>query len=194
MQPARRSNAARRATTRQALIGAARGLFSEKGYAETGTPDIVATAGVTRGALYHHFEDKKALFAAVAEAEAEAVAAAIEQAAPPGMPALAALRAGAEAYLHAMGVPGRTRLLLIDGPAVLGREGMDRLEARHGNRTLREGLEAAMATGVLTPLPLDALTTLLAAMFDRAALAIAQGNPLNEQLEVVTAVLGGLRK
>ena len=74
-----RSNRERTEATKRALIDAARVLFVERGYAETATPDIVQMAGVTRGALYHHFEDKRALFRAVVEQEAGAVAAAIEE-------------------------------------------------------------------------------------------------------------------
>src|SRR5262245_23729049 len=82
MSKAPRSNQERTETTRGALIEAARKLFIEKGYAHTATPDVVAAAGVTRGALYHHFQDKQALFKAVVEQEAARVAAAIERGSP----------------------------------------------------------------------------------------------------------------
>ncbi|WP_269930529.1 TetR/AcrR family transcriptional regulator [Aminobacter sp. HY435] len=188
----RRSNRDRTETTRAQLTAAARRLFAEKSYAETSTPEIVAAAGVTRGALYHHFADKQALFRAVAEEEAAAVAAEIEHAAPDDMDARQALISGSKAYLEAMQAPGRTRLLLLDGPAVLGRSGMDEIDARHGNRTLREGLAIAMRSGAMKRLPLAALTGQLAAAFDRAALAIDAGAPDAEQMDVISAVIEGL--
>ena len=191
-KPARRSNRDRTDTTRAALLDAARRLFVEKSYAETGTPEIVAAAGVTRGALYHHFADKQALFAAVVEAESRAVADEIEKAAPETMSPREALIAGGDAFLAAMAVPGRTRLLLLDGPAVLGRAAMDGVEAAHGNRTLREGLAAAIEAGALRPLPLDALTSQLAAMFDRAALAIDSGADAADHRAVLAAFIDGL--
>ncbi len=192
--PVRRSNRDRTEATRGDLIAAARRLFIEKGYAATGTPEIVEAAGVTRGALYHHFEDKQALLRAVVEAEARAVAREIEAAAPASLDAIAALAAGSRAYLDAMRLPGRTRLLLLDGPAALGRADMDALDARHGNRTLREGLDAAMQAGAIRTLPLDALTSLLGAMFDRAALDIAQGRSADACVAAMLAVIDGLRK
>lgn len=188
----RRSNRDRTEATRADLIRAARKLFTEKSYAETGTPEIVAEAGVTRGALYHHFADKQALFAAVVEQEAAAVAAEIDQASPPSLSARDALIAGSDAYLEAMRAPGRTRLLLLDGPAVLGRAAMDEIDNRHGNRSLREGLVAAMRAQALTRLPAEALTALLAAAFDRAALAIEAGAPAEDYRAVLIALMGGL--
>ena len=74
----RRSNADRSSSTRKRVLEAAKTLFITKGYAATGTPEIVAQAGVTRGALYHHFEDKRALYLALVEAESAAVAAEID--------------------------------------------------------------------------------------------------------------------
>lgn len=187
----RRSNQARREATRAALMEAGRVLFIERGYAETGTPDIVAAAGVTRGALYHHFADKQALFRGVVEAEAQRVAEEIERLAAEG-PAFDMLIAGGRAFLDAMAVPGRTRLLLLDGPAVLGRAEMDAIDARHGGRTLREGLAQAMDNGVISQLPLDALAALLGAAFDRAALSMESGANGGDYDEVIGALIRGL--
>jgi len=155
---------------------AARQLFVEHGYAETSTPTIVATAGITRGALYHHFEDKRALFRALVEEEARAVADHIEQSANAKDEPLAELLAGADAYLEAMTVPGRTRLLLIDGPAVLGVAAMQEIDEASSATTLREGLQSAMKKpkGVA----LERLTPLLASAFDRAALEVDAGRDL----------------
>lgn len=191
-QEGRRTNRDRSDRTQAALIAAARGLFVERGYAETGTPELVAAAGVTRGALYHHFADKQALFQAVVEAEAAAVAEEIERATPADLSPLEALLEGGDAFLRAMAVPGRTRLLLIEAPAVLGRETLDQIDARHGGRTLREGLAAAMAAGTLRPLPLDAAAQLLGAAYDRAALAIVGGADSEECRAVLAALIDGL--
>ncbi|TIS55713.1 MAG: TetR/AcrR family transcriptional regulator [Mesorhizobium sp.] len=189
---ARRSNRDRTEATRADLIAAARKLFIEKSYAETGTPEIVAAAGVTRGALYHHFADKQALFAAVVEQEAAAVAAEIERTSPPSLFPRDALVAGSDAYLAAMRAPGRARLLLLDGPAVLGRGAMDEIDNRHGNRSLREGLVAAMRSQSMARLPVEALTALLAAAFDRAALAIEVGASPEDYRTVLMALIDGL--
>ncbi|WIG92959.1 TetR family transcriptional regulator [Myxococcus sp. SDU36] len=168
---ARRSNDERSATTRQALVGASRALFVEKGYAQTSTPEVVAAAAVTRGALYHHFEDKQALLRAVLEREFAELRRAIDRATPPTLSAREALIAGSLAYLDAMAVPGRTRLLLMDGPAVFGHAEMMALDEASAAGSLREGLAAVLGEGPLVP----ALASLLSAAFDRAALAISTG-------------------
>jgi AcrR family transcriptional regulator len=141
----RRANPDRTRATREALLAAARESFVCKGFAATSTPEIVAMAGVTRGALYHHFKDKSELFRALLEEEAGAVAREIEAAADATLSAREALMAGALAYLDAMTVVGRTRLLLIEGPAVLGIAAMRALDEANAERTLVQGLAAAMA-------------------------------------------------
>ncbi|WP_048648926.1 TetR/AcrR family transcriptional regulator [Nitratireductor soli] len=191
-ESARRSNRERTEETREKLIEAARRLFVEKSYAETGTPEIVRMAGLTRGALYHHFADKQALLQAVAEREAEKVAAQVEQGSGTAASPIDALIDGGNAYLAAMAEPGRTRLLLLDGPAVLGRALMDEIDNRHGNRTLREGLAAAMRAGTVRRLPLDPLTSLLAAAFDRAALSIEAGADADACRRALAGLIAGL--
>ncbi|EYS91703.1 TetR family transcriptional regulator [Cupriavidus sp. SK-4] len=164
-----RSNRERTEATRQALLDAARALFVSRGYGDTSTPDVCAAAGITRGALYHHFADKRDLFRHVLAEEAAAVADDIEAAAPAGLDAADALIAGAQAYLEAMTVPGRTRLLLVEGPAVLGLRETLALDDANAARTLREGLEAAGLD------PQGDVAPLLSAAFDRAALEIEAG-------------------
>jgi AcrR family transcriptional regulator len=189
----RRTNRQRSDTTRAELMAAARRLFIEKGYADTATPDIVAAAGLTRGALYHHFEDKKALFSAVAEAEAEAVAAETEHAVSDGMRPREALIKGGDAYLSALALPGRTRLLLLDGPSVLGRAGMDEIDNRHGTRSLRGGILFAVGAGDLPRnLPVEEATQLLASAYDRAALSIETGGDPDEFRRALALLIDGL--
>jgi len=176
---------------RARLLAAARTLFVEKGYAETSTPEIVRNAGVTRGALYHHFEDKAALFDALICAEAAQLAADIEAAALGS--AKDPMQSGTEAFFAAMSRPGRTRLLLVDGPAALGQARMQEIDAGNGRRTLREGLAAARPD--LPPEELDALSLLLSAAFDRAAQAISDGAEqaplLSGVLKLITGVTRG---
>lgn len=188
MQPKHQTNADRSRTTRAALTSAARALFIENGIAETSTPQIVKEAGVTRGALYHHFADKTELFEAVLEREAAAIAADIDAKTDTSMSAFDSLVIGGEAYLDAMAEPGRAQLLLLDGPAILGSEAVAAIHAKHGDAQLEEGLAFAMKEGAIADLPLGPLTQLFSAMFDRAALAIAAG----ESMQVYKRTLRGL--
>ncbi len=165
------TNAQRSAQTRQTLLVAARSLFVEKGFAATSTPELVKRAGLTRGALYHHFRDKGEVLHAVLEEEARQVAEEIEKAAPANASPIDTLRVGSVAYLDAMAHPGRTRLLLIEGPAALGAVRMAAIDEGYAAASLREGLEDAMPGRQVT-----ALTNLLSASFDRAALDIHGGD------------------
>ena len=92
-----------------------------------------------------------------------------------------------------MALPGRTRLLLLDGPAVLGRAGMDEIDGRHGNRSLRAGIAFAVRSGDLPrDLPVDAATQLLSSAFDRAALAIENGASADDYRKALAALIDGL--
>ncbi len=185
----RRSNKDRTRATRAALIAAARTLFFDRGYAGTGTVEIAAAAKVTRGALYHHFSDKSDLFQAVVAHEAQVVANQIAQQTSNPTSPLDALMAGTGAYFAAMAAPGRTRLLLLDGPSVLGHAEMDRINGQTSGEELRQGLGQAMSKEALENVPLEALTDLLSAAFDRAALAIAEGRPAKNYIEAIRLML-----
>ena len=186
------SNRARTQATRAVLLEAARPLFAEKGYADTGTPEIVAMAGVTRGALYHHFPDKLELFRAVVEREAEAVAEQIASESMESDTALEAMLDGADAYFEAMSVPGRARLLLLEGPAVLGVTAMAEIDRRTGENELRQGLELVFQGEGLTAMPHGALSAVLSAAFDKAALAVVSGESLEEYRTALRILLTGI--
>ncbi len=187
-----RSNLERTQATQAALIAAARRLFVDKGYADTGTPEIVAAAQVTRGALYHHYADKADLFFAVACQAADEVAAEIERSGSRATTPLQALIDGAEAYFAAMAQGGRARLLLLDAPSVLPSERLLLLSERAGAHALHEGLREALADQHLPTPPADVLRALseqLSAAFDRAALAIARGSPAEPQRQAMRCLL-----
>lgn len=193
MQAQRRTQEERRDATRRALIAAARGFFAELGYGGTNTPAIAAKAGVTRGALYHHFADKQALFEAVVEEEHALLALAINTAAEaedePGP--VRALIDGGDAYLAAMQDPGRRRILLIDAPAVMERQKLDEINARYGLKTLIEGVSAAIAADAIRDLPVLPLAQLLDALFDRAAQAPAE--ELADYRKAIKGLIRGLK-
>ncbi|WP_439518085.1 TetR/AcrR family transcriptional regulator [Hydrogenophaga sp.] len=185
----RRSQGERTEATRAALIQAARALFEERGYAATGTPQIVSAASVTRGALYHHFADKAQLFEAVAEQAALEVADEIALQSRVHADAVEALMAGAQAYFAAMAEKGRARLLLLEAPAVLGAERVRALNELAGFQALLEGLRQALPGAGQ---PLQELAVLLSAMFDRAALAIARGEPAAPYVRATRLLLSRL--
>ena len=194
----RRTKAEQRAVTTRRLLLAGRDTFAEQGYAETSTEEIVRRAGVTRGALYHHFTDKEALFAAVLADVQRDVARLVEAAANRESDRWEQLRAGCRAFLEASLDPQVQRIMLLDAPAVLGWEAWRRLDAEHAMRLLREGLETLVGTGVIAPLPVDALTHLLSGAMNEAALWIAQSARTEESLAKATAaldrLLAGLRQ
>lgn len=188
----RRSNEERSAETREALIVAGRALFARDGFAATASPEIVARADVTRGALYHHFDGKDGLFRTVVERELAKVSEEIGAASGSG-DAVRQLIAGGEAFLAAMADPARRRILLLDAPAVLGHAELAAINARYPGSQLREGIDAALAAKLLPAVPAEALADLLDAMFDRAALAAGEGRRSRDYRQAIEAILEGLR-
>ncbi|MCZ4282886.1 TetR/AcrR family transcriptional regulator [Kiloniella laminariae] len=188
----RRSNRDRSEDTRTRLISAARKLFSEKGYSDTGTPEIVREAAVTRGALYHHFTDKSELFRAVVMQESRDVAQAINENSVCEPDPVKALVAGAQAYFTAMTKPGRARILLLEGLSVIGPEGMAQIDRETGSASLLKGLEWAAQDANRPDLPLEELTTILSAGFDRAALEISMGGESRGYIRAFESLLESL--
>jgi len=188
----------RAATTRAALIRAARDLFARQGYHSTGTHDVVAAAQVTRGALYHHFHDKAALFEAVfLEVEEDLVGQstmAVEGLA--GDP-WKQLQQGLAVFLQLIaGQPEMQRILLLDGPVVLGWPRWREVEASFTLGHIQRSLAVSMENGVLPAQPVGPMAHLISAALNEAALLIAHSeDPEATGVEVsaaLTRLVGGL--
>ena len=188
-----RTQSERSAATQNALITAARALWGERGYADVGTPEIAAAAGVTRGAMYHQYPDKAALFRAVIETvETEVMQrlSASVTAAQPGSPA-AALRIAADAWLGIATEPEVRRLVLIDAPAVLGWAAFRELGQRYGLGMTEQLLMSAIEAGELRPQPVRPLAAVLLGAVDEGALLIAEAaDPTAARAEVSDVVAG----
>lgn len=185
-----KSNKDRTQATRAQLIRAARELFVEGGYADTGTPAIVKKADVTRGALYHHFADKADLLTAVIVEEAHAVAQSILSEVEETSP-LQSLKDGSRAYIEAMQEPGRTRLLLEIGPAVLGANMMHEIDDGAAHQTLVDGLKLAVNGDQEKSQNIEVLADLLSAAFDRAAIAVSAGADAKNYLTAMEQLIEG---
>jgi AcrR family transcriptional regulator len=189
--------------TRAALVQAARRLFAAQGYHATGTHDVVAHAGVTRGALYHHFPDKESLFLAVFHDVEISLINPSDQAstgaAGPGRggDAWSQFAARLQGFLTAVLEPEAQRILLIDGPAVLGWDKWRELESHYGLGMLTFALENAMQSGIIRRQPPRPLAHLLLAALEEAALLIAHApDPVSTRIEVgktLDSLMEGLR-
>lgn len=166
-----RASAADAARTAQAIVASATDLLAARGFAAVSLDDVAGAAGVTRGAVYHHYQSKAGLFRAVAahlQSEvAQAVVAAAESAGPDKR---AQLDAGCHAFLDAITAAPAVRVLLIDAPAVFGWEQWRRLDEENSVVHLREALaDVGVPAGLL-----DATAAQLSGAMNEAALWIAQ--------------------
>ena len=188
----KRTQAERRATTRAALLDAARALFADKGFAATGREEIVERAGVTRGAMYHHFASKEALFQAVYEQIESELMAAIMAAAETTTDPVEMLRRGASAFLDAAADPAVRRVVLLDAPSVLPPALRRELTEQYGLGATRAVLEAAMQLGQVRDAPVDALATIVLAAMHAAAELVAEGLDRGAVGEIVDRMIEGL--
>lgn len=189
----RRSQAERSEATRNALIAAGRRLFTEKGYDGVAAEEIVREAGVTRGALYHHFGGKAELLEAVyerLEAESTERVARIVLGSELDSP-LEAMVAGVEAFLDECAEPELQRIALHDAPAVLGWDRWREIAAANGLGLIEASLTAAIEAGEIRQLPVKPTAHLLLGALDEAAMLVARSDDPTSRAEV-TQVLAAL--
>jgi len=191
------TQAERTDATRGKLLAVARKLFATKGYAATSVDALVRRAGVTKGAFYHHFPDKQAIFRAVFEAvEDDLVAAAL--AGSKGTDALTRFRTGCHAFLAASVDPAVQRIVMMDGPAVLGWATWREIDWRHFLALVDEGLAQAMLEHGAKRRPTKALAHLVFGALCESAMVVARSPKPKEALrqvrEELDVLLGGLCK
>lgn len=187
----RRTQAERTQATRDALIDAARRLFTERGYDHVGTEEIVRAAGVTRGALYHQFGGKASLLEAAyerIEAESTERVARVVLGSDLQSP-VAAMKAGIEAFLDECARPELRQVALHDAPAVLGWERWRQIGAANGLGLIEASLAAAIEAGEIRDLPVEPLAHLLMGALDEAAMLLARDEQPGSRAEVTQVLL-----
>ena len=187
-RPGRREAEAQ--ATRDALIQAALELFTKRGYAGVGTEEIVTRAKVTRGALYHHFTDKRDLFRAVFERVEgelmEGIGARMEATDDPWELMLAGMRS----FLDACEEPAVKQIALTDAPSVLGWQEWREIDNRHGLGLTRSALQGAVDAGVLRSIGVEPMAHLLVAALSEAAFVIAYSDhPRKARAELEAALI-----
>jgi len=169
---------ARTAATKTKLEQIARELFAERGFEAVSSEELVARADVTRGALYHHYDGKQGLFAAVVDTVMRELHAELVRETAAMTDPLLALEQGIGVFLKACSEPSLQRILLIDTPAVLGWQKWREMDARYGLGLVRQALSAAMEMQLLQRRDVDVMAHLLLGALTEAAMVIARApNP-----------------
>ncbi len=187
------TQAERRALTRRRILDAAHEHFTRDGWDATSISVVLDDAGVSRGALYHHFDSKEDVFAAVfsdvsADAIARASASTIDDPSP-----LARFISACESWLRIVQEPDVARVLLIDGPSALGWERCRELEAATSLHVTEAGLNAAERAGEIAPPSIHAAALLVNALLAEAALASLSGAAPDDDLTAtIEAMIAGL--
>lgn len=190
------TKAAQREATTWALLTEARRQFAERGYAGVSLSEIVDGVGVTKGALYHLFSGKKALFRAVV-GEVHTEVAERVAAASPEADLWTQLLAGCEMFLRASTAPGIQQIMLIDAPAVLGWNAWRELDAATSMQQLEDILQALIDEGVISDQPVPPLVHLLSGAMNESALWLAHSDDrerdLADAMTALTRLLESLR-
>jgi AcrR family transcriptional regulator len=160
--------------TRRGLLDAARELFAAEGYVDVSIDEICRRARVTKGALYHHFKDKRDLFAAVFEEVEREWADELAELVAEERDPLERIQIVGDAFLDACLDPARQRIMLLDGPSVVMWEELRQIDAGRGFGLIATLLTDAMDTGQLEPQPVGPLAHLMLGAMHEASLAIAR--------------------
>jgi AcrR family transcriptional regulator len=192
------SKAEQSEATRTKLIRVARDLFARRGYNDVSTEEVVRRAGVTRGALYHQFRDKRDLFAAVVEHVEQEVLERIAEAALSEEDPWEQHRAAVGAYLDVCLEPAVQRIVLTDAPSVLGLAAWREIEAKYGFALVSAGLRSVIDAGYIEEQPVEPLAHLLLGALTEGGLLIARSEDRNaarrEVGDGLDRILRGLRK
>jgi AcrR family transcriptional regulator len=191
------TQAERRAATRAAILNAGRLLFGERGFAATTMDDIAEQARVAKGAVYHHFATKEAVFEAVFDQIAHNLVQDIDRAVRNEKDVLAAMVAGTQHYFAACAKGPTGQIILRDGPAVLGWERWREIDAQHFGGKIPRALAAAMDAGLIARQPIEPLARLLLGAVTEAAVACAGRSDVlkagNEYTRAFKSLLEALR-
>ncbi len=166
--------------TRSLLLRAARERFGGVGFAKTKASEIAEMAGVTRGALLHHFVDKSGIFAAVLEEVEQDVATMVITRALEGADPLDQLRRGFEAFLDECLDPSITQIMLIDGPSVLGWEAWHEIDSRYGYAPVVDVVRSCIGAGQIASDDAESLTHLLLGALSEAAIFVGRSDDRHE--------------
>jgi AcrR family transcriptional regulator len=174
------TQAERREATIAALDRAAQQLFETRGFADTTVDDIVAKAGVAKGAFYHHYESKEAVFTKVLEGLQLAVAREVAAIASKSAKPVERLRVGLQVYIEACERPNVRRVLLIDGPTVLGWIRWRKIDDRFFGEMTRSTVAAALGSNA-TATHIQAVASLISGAFAEAAMTGAADSKLKSR-------------
>ena len=191
------TQAERRAATIESILSAGRRLFGERGFAATTMDDIAEQARVAKGAVYHHFATKEALFEAVFDQVSHALVQETDRAVRTEKDVLAAMVAGTQHYYAACAKGPTGQIILRDGPAVLGWERWREIDAQHFGGKIPRALTAAMDAGLIARQPVEPLARLLLGAVTEAAVACAGRTDVlkagNEYTRAFKSLLEALR-
>ena len=190
--------AAQTLATKQRLESVARDLFAKRGFAEVSAEELVAKAHVTRGALYHHYNGKEGLLAAVVEALMQELHETIVRESASLTDTVEALERGMAVFLNVCSEPGVQRILLIDAPAILGWAKWREMDAKYGFGLIKQALTAAMKAGALRRQEVGLLAHILLGALSEAAMVIARSpypaKARKDAERALASVLAGWRR